>query len=109
MLLKISTRDFSFIAEDHMSQIFAFLSKYKIKVSLMQNSAISLALCLEDKFLKADELNEELQKEFKTELIKNVSLFTVRHAKMENIDKFYQEKNVLLEQISKNTLQMVTQ
>lgn len=108
-LLKISTRNFSFIAEDHMSQIFGYLSKYKIKVSLMQNSAISLALCLEDKFLNADELNNELQKEFETEMIKNVSLFTVRHAKKENIDQYYQQKNVLLEQISKNTLQMVTQ
>lgn len=108
-LLKISTRDFSFIAEDHMSLVFGYLSKYKIKVSLMQNSAISLALCLEDKFLKIDELNNELQKVFKTDVIKNVSLFTVRNAKMENIGKFYQEKTVLLEQIAKNTLQMVTQ
>lgn len=108
-LLKISTRDFSFIAEDHMSLVFGYLSKYKIKVSLMQNSAISLALCLEDKFLKIDELNNELQKVFKTDVIKNVSLFTVRNAKMENIGKFYQEKSVLLEQIAKNTLQMVTQ
>ncbi|MDQ8142597.1 aspartate kinase [Chryseobacterium sp. CFS15] len=107
-LLKIYTRDFSFIAEDHMSLIFNNLAKHKIKVSLMQNSAISLALCLEDKFLKIEELNNELQKIFKTDVIKNVSLFTVRNAKMENIDKFYQEKNVLLEQISKNTLQMVT-
>lgn len=107
-LLKISTRDFSFIAEDHMSLIFNNLAKHKIKVSLMQNSAISLALCLEDKFLKIEELNNELQKIFKTDVIKNVSLFTVRNAKMENIDKFYQEKSVLLEQISKNTLQMVT-
>lgn len=108
-LLKISTRDFSFIAEDHMSLIFNNLAKHKIKVSLMQNSAISLALCLEDKFLKIEELNEELQKIFKTDVIKNVSLFTVRNAKIENINKFYQEKSVLLEQISKNTLQMVTQ
>nr|WP_314497419.1 aspartate kinase [uncultured Chryseobacterium sp.] len=107
-LLKISTRDFSFIAEDHMSLIFNNLAKHKIKVSLMQNSAISLALCLEDKFLKIEELNSELQKSFKTDIIKNVSLFTVRNAKIENIDKFYQEKSVLLEQISKNTLQMVT-
>ena len=75
----------------------------------MQNSAISLALCLEDKFNNAEELNLELQKVFKTDLIKNVSLFTVRNAKMDHIDQFYQEKNVLLEQISKNTLQMVTQ
>lgn len=108
-LLKISTRDFSFIAEDHMSLIFGYLSKYKIKVSLMQNSAISLALCLEDKFSTVDELNAELQKIFKTEIVKNVSLFTVRNAKIENIDQFYREKSVLLEQISKNTLQIVTQ
>lgn len=108
-LLKISTRDFSFIAEDHMSLVFGYLSKYKIKVSLMQNSAISLALCLEDQFSKIDELNEELQKVFKTDVTKNVSLFTVRNAKIENIGKFYQEKSVLLEQIAKNTLQMVTQ
>lgn len=75
----------------------------------MQNSAISLALCLEDKFNTIDELNEELQKVFRTEVVKNVSLFTVRNAKMDHIDQFYQEKSVLLEQISKNTLQMVTQ
>jgi len=49
------------------------------------------------------------RKLLKPEVIKNVSLFTVRNAKIDNIDKFYQEKSVLLEQISKNTLQMVTQ
>ncbi|WP_407406021.1 aspartate kinase [Chryseobacterium sp.] len=108
-LLKISTRDFSFIAEDHMSVVFGYLSKYKIKVSLMQNSAISLALCLEDNFCNVELLNEELQKVFKTDIVKNVSLFTVRNANLENIDKFYQGKNVLLEQIAKQTFQMVTQ
>ena len=56
VLMNISTRDFSFIAEDHISQIFFnLLAKHKIKVSMMQNSAISLALCLEDKFGKIDE------------------------------------------------------
>ncbi|KQR92573.1 aspartate kinase [Chryseobacterium sp. Leaf180] len=108
-LLKICSRDFSFIAEDHMSQIFNLLAKHKIKVSLMQNSAISLALCLEDKFDVLDELNAELQESFETQISKNVSLFTVRNAKLENIDRFYREKNVLLEQIAKNTLQMVIQ
>ena len=63
----------------------------------------------EDHFNTSDELNEELQKVFRTEVIKNVSLFTVRNAKMDHIDQFYHEKSVLLEQISKNTLQMVTQ
>ena len=105
-LMKISTRDFSFIAEDHMSAIFSSLSHLNIKVSLMQNSAISLALCLEDKFGNIDKLNEELQQNFKTEIIKNVSLFTVRNTQLQKLDKFYANKTVLLEQISNNTIQM---
>ncbi|MDY3536453.1 aspartate kinase [Riemerella anatipestifer] len=106
-LIKISTRDFSFIAEDHISFIFNLLSQLKIKVSLMQNSAISLALCLEDKFGKLDELNEALQANFKTEVSKNVSLFTIRNADMDKLDRLYEGKNILLEQISKNTVQIV--
>ena len=107
-LMRIATRDFSFIAEEHLSQIFALLAKYKIKISLMQNSAISLALCLEDKYNNIDELNKELQMAFDSEMVKNVSLFTVRNANLEDINKFYENKNILLEQISKKTIQVVT-
>lgn len=107
-LLRISTRDFSFIAEEHLSQIFALLSKNKIKISLMQTSAISLALCLEDKYDMVDSLNQELQITFNTEVVKNVTLFTVRNAKLEDLNKFYENKNILLEQISKKTIQVVT-
>ena len=108
VLMNISTRDFSFIAEDHMSQIFNLLAKYKVKVSLMQNSAISLALCLEDKFGKVDVVNEELSQQFSTEIVKKVSLYTVRNAIMDELSKFYENKKVLLEQISKQTVQIVT-
>ena len=107
-LLNVETRDFSFIAEDHMSLIFKLLAKYKIKVSLMQNSAISLALCLEDKFGNVNDLNEELQQSFITQMTKNVSLFTVRNVNLDTLDQFYKDKKVLLEQISKKTFQMVT-
>ena len=107
-LMRISTRDFSFIAEEHLSQIFAQLAANKIKISLMQTSAISLALCLEDKYDQIDSLNQELQITFNTEVVKNVSLFTVRNAKLEDLNKFYENKNILLEQISKKTIQVVT-
>ena len=107
-LLRIATRDFSFIAEEHLSLIFNALAKNKIKISLMQNSAISLALCVEDKYGNIDKFNDELSKTFNTELIKNVSLFTVRNANISDLDRFYEGKKVLLEQISKQTIQMVT-
>ena len=109
VLMRIATRDFSFIAEEHMSMIFSNLAKYQIKISLMQNSAISLALCLEDKYQHIDELNNELSKSFNTEVVKNVSLFTVRNANTEDLSRFYENRKVLLEQLSKQTLQMVTQ
>ena len=107
VLMRISTRDFSFIAEDHISFIFRELAKRNIKVSLMQNSAISLALCLEDKFNNIDELEAELEQDFNTDIVKNVSLFTIRNARLENLDKLYEGKNVLLEQITKTTVQMI--
>ncbi len=107
LLMRIATRDFSFIAEDHISFIFRELAKRNIKVSLMQNSAISLALCLEDKFNNVDELEAELEQDFNTEIVKNVSLFTIRNARLENLDKLYEGKNVLLEQITKTTVQMI--
>ncbi len=107
VLMRISTRDFSFIAEDHISFIFRELAKRNIKVSLMQNSAISLALCLEDKFNNIDELEAEVEQDFNTEIVKNVSLFTIRNARLENLDKLYEGKNVLLEQITKTTVQMI--
>ena len=94
-LMRIATRDFSFIAEEHLSQIFTLLAKYKIKISLMQNSAISLDLCLEDLYLTVEELNKELQKQFNTEIIKNVSLYTIRNANLEQLNNFYKDKNIL--------------
>lgn len=109
LLMRISTRDFSFIAEEHLSMIFSSLAKYNIKISLMQNTAISLELCLEDKYNNIDSLTRELSETFKTQVVKNVSLFTVRNTDLSNLSKFYEGKKVLLEQISQRTLQMVTQ
>ena len=109
VLMRISTRDFSFIAEEHLSMIFSSLAKYNIKISLMQNTAISLELCLEDKYNNIDSLTRELSETFKTQVVKNVSLFTVRNTDLSNLSKFYEGKKVLLEQISQRTLQMVTQ
>lgn len=106
-LIHISTKDFSFIAENHISLIFNLLSKLQIKVALMQNSAISLALCFDDPFKNVEKLMEDLADHFNVEIIENVSLFTVRNTSLTNIEKFYKNKDILLEQISRRTLQIV--
>ncbi len=108
ILMRISSKDFSFIAEEHLKVIFDALAKNKIKISLMQNSAISLALCLEDKYHHLQQLVESLESDFNIETSEHLSLFTVRNLKKENVEKHYEGKKVLLEQLSKNTLQMIT-
>jgi len=106
-LMNIATKDFSFIAEDHISYIFAELSKLKIKVSLIQNSAISLALCLEDKFNNCEKLHDILNEKFETSWTSGVSLFTIRNTNMRDAEKFYKDKNVLMEQFTDKTLQIL--
>lgn len=106
-LMRIATRDFSFIAEEHLSQIFRLVSRHQIKVSLMQNSAISLAICLEDKFQNIEALQADLRKAFDIEVTGAVSLFTVRNFNPENLPDFFKDKEILLEQISTRTLQRV--
>jgi aspartate kinase len=107
ILLNIATKDFSFVAEQHMSEIFTALAKLNIKVSLMQNSAISLALCLEDKYYKTDEFCGLLAKEYHIQINKKVSLLTIRHAQMDQVMAEYQDRNILIEQMSKNSIQLV--
>ena len=108
LLLSLSSIDFSFIMEENISEIFAFLHQFKIKVSLIQNSAISFSVCLEDKFDNFDELKKILAKKFKLSYNENVSLYTIRHFDEKSSQTVEQNKTVLLKQVSRETLQIVT-
>ncbi|WP_394265342.1 aspartate kinase [Bergeyella zoohelcum] len=106
-LLSISSKDFSFIAENHLSVIFNLLSAKRIKFSLLQNSAISLMLCVEDKFHYLPELLEELAPDFRVHCQKNLHLLTIRNIAIEDIPRYKEGKNIYLEQMTHNTLQLV--
>ena len=75
LLLSLSSIDFSFIMEENISEIFALLHQYKMKVSLIQNSAISFSVCIDDKFGNFNSLKSILSKKFKISYNENVSLF----------------------------------
>jgi aspartate kinase len=108
LLLSLSSIDFSFIMEENISEIFGLLHKYKIKVSLIQNSAISFSVCVEDKYNNFHELVKVLSKKFKVTYNENVSLYTVRHFDEKAMKMVEKDKNVLLRQMSRETLQVVT-
>ena len=108
LLISLSSIDFSFIMEENISEIFALFHQYKMKVSLIQNSAISFSVCLEDKFNNFNELKALLSKKFKVSYNENVSLYTIRHFTKEAAEIVEKDKSVILRQISRETMQIVT-
>ena len=94
--------------EENISEIFALFHQYKIKVNLIQNSAISFSVCIEDKFNNFNELKNILAKKFKVSYNENVSLYTIRHFDDKSAATVEADKKVLLKQISRETLQIVT-
>lgn len=108
LLISLSSIDFSFIMEENISEIFALFHHYKIKVSLIQNTAISFSVCIEDKFGHFPELKTILSKKFKVSYNENVSLYTIRHFTEKAAQMVEQNKTVLVKQISRETMQVVT-
>jgi len=107
VFLKISSRDFSFIGENNISDIFQELSSHKMQVGLIQNSAISFSLCVEDKYVKINELLKDLELRYKVSHVEGVSLYTVRHYDGDAIEFIESGKSVLLKQRAQETLQLV--
>lgn len=108
LLISLSSIDFSFIMEENISEIFGLFHEYKIKVNLIQNSAISFSVCVEDKFGNFKELNAILSKKFKVSFNEHVTLYTIRHFD-ENAAKIVENgKTVILKQVSTETMQIIT-
>ena len=108
VLLKMSSKDFSFIVEDNISEIFSLLYKYQMKVELIQNSAISFSVCINNKYNRLDELISVLKLKYKVKVYNNVELYTIRHFDIGSIkllDKFKGKK--ILEQRTEKIFQVV--
>ena len=108
LLVSLSSIDFSFIMEENISEIFSLLHQFNMKVSLIQNSAISFSVCVEDKFGNFTDLRTALSKKFKVAYNENVSLYTIRHFDEQAAQMVSQNKTVLLKQSSRETLQLIT-
>lgn len=106
-LLQISTRDFSFVAEHHISKLFNYISQVRLHVNMMQNSAISFSVCVTDMDDKVEKFIQLVEAEFKVSLERNLSLISIRHYRKDVIENLKMGKMVLLEERSKNTFQMV--
>ena len=107
IFLSISALDFSFIVEENISEIFALVAEHKLKVNLMQNSAISFTLSIEDKFNSFEIFLDSLKSKYRLKYNTNVDLYTIRHYDDESISNFEVGKSILLKQFSRETAQYI--
>ncbi|MCB0380343.1 MAG: aspartate kinase, partial [Flavobacteriales bacterium] len=107
VLISIESKDYSFIIENNLSQIFGIFSKMGVKINLMQNSAISFSVVVDFDVQKTPLLIQELTKDYKVRYNENLSLITVRHYTKEAIDSVVQNQKILLEQKSRKMIRMV--
>lgn len=109
VLVSISPKDFSFVAEDGLHTIFGLLSHMGISINMMQNSAISFSICVDDHPDKIKRLFTALSGDFNVKYNRNLELVTIRYYNKKVIDKIVNKRAVLLEQRSRLTVQMVVE
>lgn len=107
VLISLSSLDFSYIVEENISEIFNLLHEYKMKVHIIQNSAISFSVCVDDVYKNLDKLLQHLKARFKVTCKEHVSLYTIRHYNQSSINQIETDKKVLLKQLTQATFQIV--
>lgn len=107
LLLTLTPRDFSFIAEEKLSKIFALLAKYRLKLTLMQNSAISFSFCIDSNDSVFNDFIRELKEEYEVLYNKDVKLITIRHYNEQIIQQLIGTQQALVEQRSRLTARFV--
>lgn len=107
ILISLQPKDFSFIAEENLSSIFQLFHKLRIKINVMQLSAINFSICVDyNKDIIIPAL-EELKVNYKVLYNENVELCTIRYYNQETIERVTAHKQILLEQKSRYTVQLV--
>ena len=106
-LLSISASDLDFIVENHLSSLFAILANYNAKVNILQNSAVSCSIAIDIDHLQLEELISELSKDFIVRYNQGLDLLTVRHYENDDLTKFTANKEVLLIQKNRSTIQVL--
>ncbi len=107
LLISISPRDFSFVVDQSLGEIFSILNSHNIKVNLVQNSAISISVCADYDERKLKELLSELEGKYKVYYNRGVELITIRHYSRDAIQNTLKGVEVLIEQKTRATIHYV--
>jgi len=107
VLISIFPKDFSFIIEENLSDIFSLFHQHKIKVNTMLNSAISFSVSVDDDAEKISKLIADLSVRYKVKYNKKLELVTIRYYNQDTINRVTVNKDILLEVKSRHTCQIV--
>jgi aspartate kinase len=105
VLLQLSIRDFSFVGEKGISDLYELFAAIKIKPNLTQTGAISIVCCLDDRPDKIEKIAFAAAGEFEVQITKNLTLLTIRHYTKEKYDELTAGKTILLTQRTTETVQ----
>ena len=109
ILLSILPKDFSFIAEDNLQSIFGTFAQTGLKINMMQNSALSFSVCLDNNDIIFEKLIPLLKKSFKVRYNTGLQLITIRYYNDDIIRSIVGQCNILLEQRSRSTVQILVE
>ena len=107
VLMSITPKDFSFIAEDNMSDIFKRLAGVGARINVMQNSALSFTACMDIRPESLTKLVEELSKDYVIKYNNDLELVTIRHYDQATIDRVTVGKEIFMEQKTRQTVRIV--
>ena len=107
VLIRILPKDFSFIAEDHLQTIFGILSTNRVKINLMQNSALKFMICVNNDKRKVPAIVEELEENFKVSYETGLELITIRYFDESTIERVMINKDLILEYRDEKNIQLV--
>jgi aspartate kinase len=104
-LLSVSAKDFSFIVEENVANIFSELSYFGVKVNLIQNSALTFSVCFDQNDYVLPRLIETLQQDYNVKYNNDLQLITIRHYDQNAIENLNKKGRILIEQKNRVTLQ----
>ena len=107
LYLSITPKDFSFIVEENLSDIFKRLSELNAKINLMQNSALSFAVALDHDKIDVQTLLEKFQSTYNVKYQEGLELVTIRHYDTPTLDRVLDGKELIIEQKSKQTVRIL--
>ncbi|MBB6611010.1 aspartate kinase [Pontibacter sp. Tf4] len=107
-LISFSVKDFTFISEKNLGTIFNALSELRLKINLMQNSAISFSVCTDWHEQRIQTLRKTLQDEFVIHYNSGLTLYTIKNYDTESMNNVLAGKSVLLEQRTRTTFQFAS-